>query len=272
MNGLELKKKATDIRKSLLQMIYTGKTGHTGGALSSADILTALYYEVLNVSPQTIKDQNRDRFFLSKGHCVEGLYCILADQGYFPKEELGTFSQYGSNLIGHPNTKVNGIEANTGALGHGLSLAVGTALGAKKDKSDARFYVLLGDGELAEGSVWEGAMAASNYKLDHLTAIIDRNHLQISGDTEDVMELGDLKGKWEAFGWRVSEVDGHNMEALVSVLKEQKVGQPHMIIAHTIKGKGVSYMENQVKWHHGVPSEEQLDQALKELDQAREEF
>ncbi len=268
MELTSLKQKANEIRKRLLQMIYEGKTGHTGGALSSVDILVSLYYAVMITDPKNSKWPERDRFILSKGHSVEGLYCILADKGFFPEEELRTFSQYGSRLIGHPSMKVPGIEANTGALGHGLSIGVGTALGLKLDNKPQRVFVLMGDGELAEGSIWEAAMSASNYKLDNLTGIIDRNGLQISGNTEGVMALECLKAKWEAFGWAVTEADGHDFEALIKNLNMVCPGQPHLIIAQTTKGKGVSFMENNAKWHHGAPTDEQLEQALGDLERA----
>ncbi len=262
-----LEKKAREIRKDLLNMIYEGKAGHVGGALSSTDILVALYYEIMRINPKNPKWENRDRFILSKGHSVEGLLCILADRGYFDKSILHTYSQYQSILIGHPNNKVPGMEVCSGALGHGLSIAAGVALGAKRKNMDIKSFVLMGDGEQAEGSIWEAAMAASNYKLDNLFAYIDRNHLQISGNTEAVMKLGDLRAKYEAFGWEVSEIDGNNMQQIIANFyeAEKNKGKPHLIIANTIKGKGVSYMENNVKWHHGVPTKEQLNAALQEL-------
>lgn len=249
-------------------MIYEGETGHTGGALSSVDILVSLYYAVMNTDPADPKWPERDRFILSKGHSVEGLYCILADKGFFPQEELHTFSKYGSRLIGHPSMKVPGIEANTGALGHGLSIGVGMALGLKMNSRPQRVFVLMGDGELAEGSIWEAAMAASHYKLNNLTGIIDRNGLQISGDTEAVMALECLRAKWEAFGWAVTETDGHDHGALISQLNMSCAPLPHLIIADTVKGKGVAFMENNPKWHHGVPTDEQLAQALEDLGRA----
>jgi transketolase len=249
-------------------MIYEAKTGHTGGALSSVDILSALHYEVMRINPENPKWEDRDRFILSKGHSVEGYYAILADMGFFPKEELNTFSKFGSRLIGHPTVKVPGIEMNTGALGHGLPVAVGMALAGKMDGKDYRVYVLMGDGELAEGSIWEAAMAGGHYGLDNLVGIIDRNGLQISGSTEKVMKQESLKERWNSFGWEVLEVDGHHMEELVSAFRSLPVvkGKPHLIVAHTIKGKGISFTENVAKWHHGVPSREQLEQAVKELE------
>lgn len=273
MSITNYKKIAAKTRSELLNMIYEAKTGHTGGSLSSVDILTALYYGVMNVRPQEPKWPDRDRFVLSKGHSVEGYLCVLADLGFFPREELNTFSKYGSRLIGHPTNKVPGMEICSGALGHGLSVAAGMALGAKKTGRSYRTFVLMGDGELAEGSVWEAAMSAANYKLDNLTAIIDRNGLQISGSTEDVMKLEQLKAKWEAFGWDVYEADGHDITKLIDLLNQplQQEGKPRMIIANTTKGKGVSFMENVAKWHHGVPTAEQLEQALAELKEQEAE-
>ena len=218
MSIVDYKKIANQRRAELLTMIVEAKTGHTGGSLSSVDILTALYYGVMNIDPKLSNWPDRDRFVLSKGHSVEGYLCVLADKGFFPKSELKTFSKYKSRLIGHPSNKVPGMEICSGALGHGLSVAVGMALGAKKTCRDYKTYVLMGDGELAEGSVWEAAMAAANYKLDNLTAIIDRNGLQISGSTEDVMRLEQLADKWKAFGWVVSEVDGHDIYALIDLI------------------------------------------------------
>ncbi len=270
---MNLVKKAAEIRRDLLSLIYNSKTGHTGGSLSSADILTVLYYKVLNIDPANPKDPARDRFVLSKGHSVEGYYTILADKGFFPKEDLKNFSTFKSPLIGHPSVKVPGVELNTGALGHGLSCSVGMALAAKKDKSDVRVFCLMGDGEQAEGSVWEAAMAGPNFELDNLTAIIDRNHLQISGDTENVMKLDSLREKWTAFGWDVRSVDGHDIDALIEVFEgPRKQGKPMLVIAETTKGKGVSYMEDEAKWHHGVPSEEQFTQALSEINAFIEEM
>ncbi|MBN2858803.1 MAG: transketolase [Sphaerochaetaceae bacterium] len=264
---MNLMKKAAEIRRDLLSLIYNSKTGHTGGSLSSADILTVLYYRILRVDPACPKDPLRDRFVLSKGHSVEGLYTILADKGFFPKEELKSFSTFKSRLIGHPSVKVPGVELNTGALGHGLSCSVGMALAAKKDGLNVSVYCLMGDGEQAEGSVWEAAMAGANFELDNLTAIIDRNHLQISGDTENVMRLGSLASKWEAFGWDVRSVDGHDINALIEVFESsRKKGIPMLVIAETTKGKGVSYMEDEAKWHHGVPTEQQYSQAVTEID------
>ncbi len=237
MDPALLPRKAVAVRRALLTLIHTGKAGHTGGALSSADILTALYYGVLRLDPGNPKWEGRDYFILSKGHSVEGFLCILADRGFFDKAELKTFSAFGSRLIGHPNNKVPGVEMNTGALGHGLSIATGIAKGLQMSGKDNRVFTLMGDGELAEGSVWEAAMAAAHYKLENLTAIIDRNRLQISGDTENVMALEPLADKWRAFGWQVAEADGHDVNALAKLLAEKGAGKPRMIIARTCKGK-----------------------------------
>lgn len=264
-----LRKKAIAIRRELLAMIFNGKAGHTGGSLGSVDILTALYYGVMRVDPANPAWKERDYFVMSKGHSVEGLFCILADLGFFKKAELATFCQFGTRLIGHPNNKVPGVEVNTGALGHGLSLATGMAKGLKMSGRPNRVFVVMGDGEQAEGSLWEAAMAASNYKLDNLTAIIDRNRLQISGDTESVMTLEPLADRWLAFGWQVGEIDGHDVEALAAAFAAKPVepGKPRLFIARTVKGKGVREMENVAKWHHGVPDAAMLDSAMKQLDE-----
>ncbi|WP_419872835.1 transketolase [Candidatus Pristimantibacillus sp. PTI5] len=267
METIALKAKAANIRMDLLRMIHNAKTGHTGGSLSNTDILTALYYRIMKLDPQNPKWDKRDRFIASKGHSVESLWCILADLGFFPKEELQTFSQFGSRLIGHPNNKVNGIEMNTGALGHGLAISVGMALASKRDNSGYRVFCLMGDGEQAEGSVWEAAMAGAHFKLDNLVGIIDRNRLQISGSTEDVMGLDPLEDKWEAFGWHVVSINGNDMDELVQTLEAAPAAEnkPTLIMANTVKGKGVSFAENSAKWHHHVPSDEQLELAINEL-------
>lgn len=263
-----LENKAIQIRKELLQMIYNAQTGHTGGSLSSVDILVVLYYEIMKINPKNPKWESRDRFVLSKGHSVEAYYTILSDLGFFSKDKLKSYCKYNSDLIGHPSVKVAGVEMNTGALGHGLSVAVGMAIAGKLNKKDYKVYVLMGDGELAEGSIWEGAMAAKHYKLDNLIGIVDRNHLQISGNTEDIMSLENLREKWTAFGWNTLIVDGHNIKELINTLKIMpiKKEKPHLIIANTIKGKGVSFIENDAKWHHKVPNQEQLKEALRLLD------
>ena len=266
MNASELRILANLRRADAITMIYRAKTGHTGGAMSVLDLLTVLYYDVLNVRPDMPLYPDRDRFLLSKGHSVEGYLAILADRGFFPKEELRAFLQAGSRLIGHPNIAIPGIEVCTGALGHGLPVGVGMALAAKRTGRDYRTYVVMGDGELGEGSVWEAAMAGANDRLDHLYAIIDRNGLQISGPTESTMALEDLRGKWAAFGWDVCECDGNDMQALLAYFHSaHPTGKPHCLIAHTVKGKGLPFAENRKEWHHKVPSEEQLQAAYAAL-------
>ncbi|QTL97640.1 transketolase [Iocasia frigidifontis] len=259
--------KSIEIRRSLLKTIYNANMGHTGSSLSNVDILVTLFYQVMSYKVKDPTWEERDRFILSKGHGVESYYCILADLGYFPEKELDTFCQFKTRLIGHPNNKVPGVEVNTGALGHGLPIAVGMALAAKLDKKGYRVFVVMGDGEQAEGSIWEGAMAASHYKLDNLIGIIDRNRLQITGNTEDIMSLEPFKEKWQSFGWKVIEVNGHDIDELLKVFNStpKKKDKPTIIIANTIKGKGVSFMENKAAWHHKVPDKKQLEKALLEL-------
>lgn len=263
----DLSKKATQIRIDLLKMIYNAGMGHTGSSLSNIDILTTLFYDVMRINPKNPSWKDRDRFILSKGHGVESYYCILADLAFFEKEELNTFCQYQTRLIGHPNNKVPGVEMNTGALGHGLSIGVGMARAGKMDDKDYKVFVLMGDGEQAEGSNWEAAMSAAHFGLDNLIGIIDRNRLQITGDTEDVMALEPLADKWKSFAWEVVEVDGHDYSQLSEVLSSTpKIqGKPTLVIANTIKGKGVSFSENKAGWHHHVPSEDELRRAIKEL-------
>ncbi|MEN6394592.1 MAG: transketolase [Anaerolineaceae bacterium] len=269
-----LERKSIEYRRSILRIIKLAKAGHTGGSLSCVDILNVLYNQVLNVSPQNFNDPDRDRYIQSKGHSVEALYVVLAERGFISNEQLETIEQYQSDLIGHPSRKVPGIEHNTGALGHGLSVAVGMALAAKKDKRAYRVFALLGDGELTEGSGWEAAMSASHYGLDNLTAIVDRNGLQITGKTEMVMRLEPLVDKYTAFGFAVREVDGNNLAALSEIFKQLPFvpGKPSLVLAHTVKGKGISFIENQVNWHHRVPTDEEYATAMKELDQAEKEW
>ncbi|MBQ7916925.1 MAG: transketolase [Firmicutes bacterium] len=264
---MNLKAKSFQIRQDVLDMIYRAKAGHIGGDFSVCDVLVTLYYHVMNVGPDKVNDPNRDRFILSKGHSVESLYCILADCGFFPKSDLETFSQYNSKYIGHPNNKINGIEMNSGSLGHGLPVAVGMALAGKMDNAPYRVYTVMGDGELAEGSVWEGAMAGGHYKLDNLTAIVDRNRLQISGCTEDVMHHDSLDERFGSFGWHVIHAEGNNIDSLIAAFDEAKAtkGMPAMIIADTTKGCGVSFMENKAAWHHKVPSAVEYEQGMAEL-------
>jgi transketolase len=244
------------------------KAGHTGGDLSCIDILNVLYNRVLNVSPQTFDDPGRDRYIQSKGHSVEALYVVLADRGFFPESDLQTLCQYRSHYVGHPTRKIRGIEQNTGALGHGLAFGVGVALAGKMDDAAYRVYTLLGDGELAEGSNWESMMAATHYRLDSLTAIIDLNTLQITGHTHEVCDLEPLENKLQAFGWSVRDVDGHDITALGEMLESIpfEASKPNAVIARTIKGKGISFMENDPSWHHRVPDDKQYEQAQQELD------
>lgn len=261
--------KSFALRRDVLDMIYRGKGGHFGGDFSVMDILVTLYYSQMNVTPENSDDPKRDRFIMSKGHSVEALYAVLADRGFFSKSDLETFSQFGSKYIGHPNNKVNGIEMSSGSLGHGLSVGVGMAIAGKMDKSDSRVYVVMGDGELAEGSVWEGAMAAGHYKLDNLTAFVDRNRLQISGSTEVVMAQDSQMERWSSFGWNVLEVNGNDIAELDEAVSSAKAykNKPTMIIANTIKGYGYSEAENQAAWHHKVPTKEQYEAATAELKQ-----
>lgn len=266
-----LKAVSFELRKDVVNMIYKAKTGHMGGDFSVMDILVTLYYKHMNITPVTTNDPNRDRFILSKGHSVEALYSVLAGRGFFPKSDLETYSQFQSKYIGHPNNKVNGIEMNSGSLGHGLSVSVGMALAGKMDQSTYRVYTVMGDGELAEGSVWEGAMAAGHYKLDNLTAVVDRNRLQISGTTEEVMTQDNQEERWSSFGWNVLHAKGNDIDSLdeaFQIAKETK-GKPTVIIADTTKGYGVSFMENKAAWHHKIPTSEEYEQAIAQLEQRR---
>lgn len=268
MTLTELEKKACDIRADVVTLIHKAGCGHIGGDMSEVEALVALYYKHLNCSPENAADPDRDRFVLSKGHSVETLYCILADRGYFDKAELmETYSAYGSRFIGHPNNKIPGIEMNSGSLGHGPSVAVGMAKAGKMDGRDYHVYAVLSDGELAEGSVWEGVMAGGHFKLDNLTALVDRNRLQISGSTEDVMAQDSQEARWAAFGWNVVSIPGNDMAAVDSALtlaKETK-GKPTVIILNTTKGCGVSFMENLAVWHHKVTDDAQYETALAEI-------
>ncbi len=265
----DLALRAIALRRRLLQLIVAAGAGHTGGGLSCLDILQVLYRRILNVSPETADSPTRDRYVQSKGHCVEALYTVLADCGFFDPADLETVCHYRSPYVGHPTRKVRGIEVNTGALGHGLPIAVGLALAARMDAAPTRVVTLMGDGELAEGSNWEAAQAAAHYGLDRLVAILDHNRLQITGTTRDVMSNEPLADKWQAFGWHVRTADGHDYAALTEAIETSPpAGQPLCVIAETVKGKGISFMENVGKWHHGVPSAEQLAAALAELDAA----
>ena len=274
MNINQLKLQAEKDRRRLIEIIFSANAGHTGGDLSCLNMMTALYFEIMNIDPENPKMELRDRFVLSKGHCVEALYVTLEARGFIKKELVDTLGQYLSPLAGHPTIEVPGIEVNSGALGHGLPIGVGMAMAAKMDMKPYKTFVLMGDGEQGEGSIYEAAMAGSHYKLDNLVAIIDRNMLQISGCTEDVMSLEDMNARWTAFGWDVIEVNGDEMEDILEKFKaiDFTNGKPHLIISHTTKGKGVSYMENVAKWHHGVPTEEQYTQALNEIDERIKQY
>ena len=263
----ELTAKSFALRRDVLDMIYRSKSGHFGGDFSVMDILVTLYDLHLNVTPSNMDDPERDRFILSKGHTVAALYAVLCDKGFFPRSDLETFSQFGSMYIGHPNNKINGIEMNSGSLGHGLSVGVGMALAGKMDSVSFRVYVVMGDGELAEGSVWEGVMAAGHYRLDNLIAIIDRNRLQISGLTEEIMTQDNQTERWSAFGWNVLETNGNDIKALDLTIGKAKTfkGKPTVIIANTIKGFGYTEAENNAGWHHKVPDKEQYEAAKAEL-------
>jgi transketolase len=266
-----LLRKSIQYRKTVLSIIKHGGAGHTGGSLSSIDILNVLYNRILRLSPATFDSLDRDRFVQSKGHSVEALYTVLADRGFFQQSELETLNRFGSHFIGHPTRKVKGVEQNTGALGHGLSFAVGSALAAKIDRRDYRVFTLLGDGELAEGSNWEAAMTAGHYRLDNLIVIIDRNGLQITGPTEEVTELEPLRAKFEAFSFAVRECDGNSIPELSTHLESVPfvAGRPSLLLAKTRKGCGVSFMENSVRWHHRVPNDQEFEQAIQELEKAK---
>lgn len=256
------------VRRDIVRMIGEAGGGHPGGSLSAVEIVTCLYFNIMHVDPEDPKWPDRDRFVMSKGHASALLYAELAERGYFPVEKLSTFRRPWGKLAGHPDmTKVPGVEMTTGSLGQGLSVANGMAIAAKYDKKDYRIYVLLGDGEIQEGQVWEAAMTAAHYKLDNLTAFVDRNSLQIDGPTEEIMGVEPLADKWTSFGWHVIEINGHDIKQILDAVEEAKntKGKPTMVIAKTIKGKGVSFMENKVEWHGKAPAGELYIKAMKEL-------
>ena len=265
----ELALQAAKIRRTALEAINAAQSGHVGGSFSVADILTVLYFEKMNIDPKNPKDPDRDRFVLSKGHCTPTMYATLAHKGYFPVEDLKTFRNVDSYLSGHVEmTKVPGVDMSAGSLGQGLSAAIGMALAGKVDKKDYRVYAALGDGEIQEGQIWEAAMAAGNYGLDNLTVFVDNNNLQIDGTIEEVMSPYPIDEKFRAFKWNVITIDGHDYAQIADAIdaaKEAK-GRPTMIVAKTVKGKGVSFMENNVKFHGSTPTAEQFEQAFKELD------
>lgn len=269
----ELKAMSFDLRRDVVDMIVAGKGGHIGGDMSMMDVLVTLYFKVMNISPENQDDPNRDRFILSKGHSVEALYAVLAKKGFFPIEQvISEFSKFGSKFIGHPNNKLPGIEMNSGSLGHGLPVAVGMALAGKMNGAPYRVYTIMGDGELAEGSVWEGAMSGAHYMLDNLCAVVDRNRLQISGSTEDVMHHDDLQARFEAFGWHVIQADGHDYDALAAAFEEAEATKcrPTLLIANTVKGCGSAVMENKAAWHHHVPTAEEYEQIMSDFTARKE--
>lgn len=265
---------AYELREDTVQIIMAGKGGHIGGDMSVMEILVSLYFEQMNISPENMEDPNRDKFVMSKGHSVEAYYAVLARKGFFEIDEvIEKFSKFGSPYIGHPNNKLPGIEMNSGSLGHGLPVCVGMALAGKMNEQDYRVYTVMGDGELAEGSVWEGVMAANQYHLDNLCAVVDRNRLQISGNTEMVMGHDDLHERFASFGWHVINVaDGNDIDQLNTAFAEAKAtsGKPTVVIANTVKGKGSAVMENKANWHHKVPTVEELEQITKDFKARKE--
>lgn len=263
----ELMKKAADVRIGIIEGVHAAKSGHPGGSLSIADILTYLYFDYLNIDPKDPKNENRDRFVLSKGHAAPALYSVLANRGYFDVSELKTLRHIGSFLQGHPDMKhIPGVDMSSGSLGQGISAACGMALSAKHFKNDFKVFTVLGDGELEEGQVWEAAMFAGNKGLDNLTAFIDLNNLQIDGTIDEVNSAKPVDKKFEAFNWHTITIDGHDFEQIEAALKEaETVNKPVAIIANTVKGKGVSFMENQVSWHGSAPNDEQYEIAMNEL-------
>ena len=268
MSVEELKEMAATIRCDIINMICTAGAGHPGGSLSATDIVTALYFRVMQIDPTNPRWPDRDRFILSKGHACPVWYATLAERGYFDKKHLGTLRRLGSILQGHPDmNKTPGIDMTAGSLGHGLSAGIGMALAARVQGKNYHTWVIVGDGEVQEGSVWEAAMAAPKWKLNNLTAILDRNNLQNDWYVDEVMPIEPIADKWQAFGWHVVEIDGHDMEQVVSALEDAKArsGQPTMIIAKTVKGKGVSFMENVCEWHGKAPCQEEADKALDEI-------
>lgn len=269
MNKEELKKISKNIRINIIKSVSSAKSGHPGGSLSVADILTVLYFDKMNINPENPKWEDRDRLILSKGHVAPALYATLAEKGYFSKEELLKLRKTGAMLQGHPDMKSTpGVDMSTGSLGQGLSAANGMALTAKLDKKDYKIYAILGDGEVQEGQIWEAAMSSAHYKLDNIIAILDYNGLQIDGSNDEVMGISPIDEKFAAFGWNVMKIDGHDIEAIGNAVDEAKKseGKPTVIIAKTVKGKGVSFMENNADWHGTAPNEEQTKKALAELE------
>ena len=273
MNKLELQKTAVEVRKGIVTSVHSAKAGHPGGSLSAADIFTYLYFEEMNIDPKDPKKADRDRFVLSKGHTAPGLYSALANRGYFPVDDLLTLRHTGSYLQGHPDMKhIPGVDMSSGSLGQGLSAAVGMALAGKMDKKDYRVYALCGDGEIQEGQIWEAAMFAGHRKLDNLVVIVDNNNLQIDGPIDEVCSPYPIDKKFEAFNFRVINIDGNDFDEIAAAFKEAREtkGMPTAIIAHTVKGKGVSYMENQAGWHGKAPNDEEYQIAMEDLKKAGE--
>lgn len=271
---MNLREKAYALRQVAVNTICRAGSGHVGGDMSVMDILVSLYYDRLRISPETADDPDRDRFVMSKGHCIESLYAVLADRGFITREQLDGYFTFGSLLIGHPNNKLRGIEMNSGALGHGLSVAVGMAIAGKMQKRPFRVYTVMGDGEVAEGSVWEAVECAAHYGLDNLCAIVDQNGLQISGTTEQVMNHRDLAERFRVYGWHAVCADGHDLDSLHDAFDEAErtAGRPTAVIASTVKGKGISFMENRAQWHHKVPTEQERLLAIEELEKRRKEY
>ena len=269
MNEKNLKKKSLEYRKTILEIIFQSGAGHTGGSLSCIDILNVLYNSVMDISPKNFPNVDRDHFIQSKGHSVEALFTVLCDCGFYSKKDLNTLNQFNSHFIGHPTKKVPGIEHNTGALGHGLSVAVGLAICKKIDQKNNKVFSLLGDGELSEGSVWEACTTASKYNLDNLIVIVDRNDLQITGKTEDVNPIEPIDKKFKSFGFETISTNGNNISDLLYVFQHVPVkeNKPTVIIAKTTKGSGVSFIENQINWHHKVPSKDEYESAISELNE-----
>ena len=268
----ELKKTANNVRLSILEAVYNASSGHPGGSLSVADILTYLYFEEMNIDPKNPKDENRDRFVLSKGHTSPALYSVLAERGYFPKEDIKTFRRIDSYLQGHPDMKhIPGVDMSSGSLGQGMSAACGMALSAKISGKDYRVYAALGDGEIQEGQIWEASMFAAHYKLDNLCIVVDNNNLQIDGKITDVMNPNPIDEKFKAFGFEVMVIDGHDFEQIEAAYQKARAtkGKPFAIVAKTVKGNGVSFMENQASWHGTAPNQEQYEMAVKELTAAK---
>jgi len=270
----ELERKGVEVRRRTVEIVHNASGGHIGGSLSAVDILVVLHFGIMNIDPANPEMKGRDRFIMSKGHSVESYYSTLEKRGFISADLVNTYGKFNSLLAGHPTRKVPGIELNSGALGHGLSVGVGLALAAKRSGESFRTYVLMGDGEHGEGSIMEAAASAGHYKLNNLVAIIDRNQLQISGRTEDVCAIDDLEGKYKACGWSVVHCDGHNMDELLQCFRNtaEQTEKPTFVIAHTVKGKGVSFMEDIAVWHHKVPNKEQMELAFEELNKRMEEI